>query len=112
MFGFNRYIVTLKIMSNFVLPKKWAVRRNASNYKVINAWANEQNLGNYVSDNEFIHSEGVCDSSIPLWDNRIYEGFIEITFEQFERYVVNHSKEIVGYVLKESAKYYMGPLPN
>ena len=97
-------------MSNFVLPEKWAVKRNASNYKVINAWANEQGMGEYVSDNGFVHSEGVEDSSAPLWDNRICEGFMIITFEQFEKYVVNPNKEIVGYVLKESAKYYMGAI--
>lgn len=90
-----------KIVKEFVLPEKWYIVRTEANYQVINKWFNANHpigvewtgtLGNMNSPR--------CKDQVPnmskdyLRDN----GYTEITFDQFKKYVL---KENINEVKEE-----------
>ena len=85
----------------FVLPKKWCVLRNEKNHKTLNKWCNENKLiGDMCSytDNveRLIYSE-ITNSSwnkYKRFSNKINDNYIEITFEQFKKYVLKEETAI------------------
>lgn len=83
----------------FVLPKKWAVKKNGRNHEVVNAWINDLlNTSKYSSIEGFIYSEDIDNSCFPRSNSTLIKGFIEITFEQFKKYVMKEQKKkIIAY---------------
>lgn len=76
----------------FVLPKKWCIKRDKNNYKIINDYFNMNINGYYGLDD--------CDNYLhcPLydgWNTGIIkeENYIEITYEQFQKYVLNQENK-------------------
>lgn len=71
----------------FVLPEKWAVKKTRENYNVINDWVESIHPeGRYWDDKSYIHSD-ILSTGVHT-DYRLQDGFTEITFEQFQKYVL------------------------
>lgn len=68
------------------IPDKWYVIRNSINYKVLNKWLN----GSAHRDN---HSVFFVENRKREYRPYIPTGYTEITFEQFEKYILNEYKE-------------------
>ena len=80
----------------FVLPKKWCIKRDENNRKVINPWfsrtENNKECFSFTSEREYLTSDHVnCSSWIPTTDTKP-DGYTEITFEQFKKYVLKETK--------------------
>jgi hypothetical protein len=94
------------VNNTFVLPEKWFVQRDKSNYKIINNWF-EINLP--LKDNHWCGYSGYMNyprltSQVPnlLLRDLLKNNYTEITSEQFCKYVLkqeNMNKEIIGYKL-------------
>lgn len=84
---------------DFILPKKWCIKRTLSNYDTINKFFNSKvPIG---SHNKFSEKEYYITSDhigIEIWITTLSrhpgEKYTEITFEQFEKYVLNKNVEI------------------
>ena len=76
------------------LPKKWFIARTKGNSRVLNEWSNKTHKDDLsaITDNDYIFSDrkayGICDSE---W------GYKEITFGQFQKFVLNEAQKIIGY---------------
>jgi len=75
------------IEDEFVLPKKWFVVRNKENHKILNKWENDT----YHKGMEMAY----LDDKAHMFSNKSYKcdkkeiiGYTEITFEQFQKYVL------------------------
>lgn len=101
-------------MEDFKLPEKWIVLyRNKEEFNKLNKW--KDNLWGYISPEKYHRFLGGCyPSHVPSSTNlgwignepsfkaRLNEGYREITFEQFEKYVLKapqQGKELIGYKL-------------
>lgn len=93
--------------TEFVLPARWVVARNTNNYHVINAWCNTHRLstddnGHYHLYGGFIHSHDVQNiNTATCRRNRSsrHADYTQITFEQFQQYVMNvpaQQREVVA----------------
>lgn len=89
---------------NFILPEKWCVKITPES---------KQSLGEWRDSGILISDEGYCLSYYKGhkgWrTDRLEEGYPEITFEQFKKYVLKQNdmeKEIIGYRLKDDFKQY------
>lgn len=86
----------------FKLPEKWYVVRDENNSKVLNKWNNDRYPG--AGNNAFNDNEAYMFSD-KSYDTLKYkvEGYTEITFEQFKKYVMktgeSGEKELIGYKL-------------
>jgi hypothetical protein len=90
----------------FKLPEKWYIKRDEKNYSIINRWFNNHVI---LYNAEWSGREG--NMNYPRIYNQmpnlgelklLQEGYTEITFEQFQQYVLkenNMNKEIIGYKL-------------
>ncbi len=110
----------LELYDEFVLPEKWCILRNKDNHVIINNYLNRLSGFNGAFDNRYyIYLE----SSIPSKygaPSCIPEGYTEITFEQFKKYVLKENdmttkveKKLIGYKLikpeyAQIAKYISG----
>ena len=65
-----------KVKDNFILPEKWCVEVNEE----------LRNRFDYHEAYGYHHSIQINDTN--KWSNKIKKGFIEITFEQFKKYVL------------------------
>lgn len=93
------------------LPKKWFIRQEPHTYKIINDWLNagcgrSGNASRYEAESSYIYYPNTrYDKNKRLFDygnhcfpgKRIESGdkYTEITFEQFEKYVLNKQPESV-----------------
>lgn len=79
--------------SEFVLPEKWQIKRNEENHEIINNWMNNHHKGkitnstNYISSNYFANNFNLS----KLVNKQ--DDVIEITFEQFKKYVLKEQLE-------------------
>lgn len=87
-----------KVEEEFVLPEKWCVKVTDENKKIINKWKQVKNPNSETAgafDNKYVTYDG--------WNDDIPDDCKEITFEQFEKYVLNSKenmeKKIIGYKL-------------
>lgn len=75
------------------LPDRWFVKRNKYNAAVLNKWNNDTysngNEGAWNSTNAIMFS----DKNYQVIDKTTY-GYTEITFEQFEMWILNKNKII------------------
>ena len=107
----NREIISIKdfIQEEFVFPEKWCILRNEENYETVNKWFNNglKNISNYTDKDWCVHYPNYGDfkgfkKGFHL-SSTIKENYTEITFEQFQKYVLNkqdnnmENKEIIGY---------------
>lgn len=90
-------------MSNYILPKLWAIELNKDNKNIINKWFND-GLGRieyYNGYDDFMHypneltREGFKGGEHHFI--RVKEGYELISFEQFQQYVLNVQPELEGY---------------
>lgn len=87
----------------FVLPKKWCIKRNKENYIIINNWFKSNNYGNPTAGDQYIrisNDNKNYDSSFS-YDKR-FENYTEITFDQFKKYVLKESIEQPKQTLKQA----------
>lgn len=83
---------------DFILPKRWCIKRNMDNYRIINDWCNNNPIHNekmsYRDSAGYIYSEQPPDSSAFFKRKThmnifsIHPDYQEITFEQFKQYVL------------------------
>lgn len=90
------------------LPEKWGIKRTLETDKVITDFINNYSKRDhcYFSSNTncpYLHYIKETSSS-----SKLKEGYTEITFDQFKKYVLKETmeKEIIGYKLKEDCKQY------
>ena len=92
----------IKIVEDFKLPEKWCVKRTIDNYKIINNWCNNNYINNesysYVDAYNYIYSEEPI-NAMNSYKRRTYLSyqdlsFTEITFEQFEQYVLHNGFKV------------------
>jgi len=114
-----------KIKKEFILPEKWCIRITKENLKVVGSYFDKQcgyDYNTYVDKfwiDRYFHSKNMDRQDIlvkslkrynaSFADSNIRNGFIEITFEQFKKYVLkkdnyNHFKigDIVEYIGTET----------
>jgi hypothetical protein len=88
-------------MKEFILPEKWCIKNTDLCIfdKINKIGFNSIYSGNSINKYYFIIDEKIdCENHAP-------EGYIEITFEQFERYVLNknestNNKDDYSYLIK------------
>lgn len=101
-------IVNKNIIEEFKLPEKWCVKPS----KETSEWFNKNSQTNardyHTMNCGYFHYPKVA-KFCHHWDT-IQNGYTEITFEQFIKYVLNQKvmeeKEIIGYKLKEGYEHY------
>lgn len=83
-----------ELKEEFVLPEKWYIVRNAENADVLNKWNNDTYHGGSVhahrDDEAFFYSDKhyECPRRSISGYKRSISGYTEITFEQFQKYVL------------------------
>jgi len=75
----------------FELPEKWAIKRTMYNSKAVNDWNNNHPL---FKEQRRHHATSIVDggyfySDTAHWGEPLLAGYTEITFEQFQEYVLN-----------------------
>lgn len=80
------------------LPEKWCVLRTPTNHKLINKWA-----GSQWGEAYYFEPTGYLNSDASTSDT-IQEGYTEITFETFKKYVLK--EEVKKAVELETGKWY------
>ncbi len=97
----KKHNIWAEIVEDFKLPEKWCVKRTIDNFKIINNWCNNNHIddehNSYVDSYGYIHSER-CNNSFNSF-KRSKGGtqdlsFTEITFEQFEQYVLHNGFKV------------------
>lgn len=86
----------------YKLPEKWCIERNKENSEIVNDYFNKKlNTKapyNFTSDKKYVYSD--ITESIDYCSSKPKD-YTEITFEQFQKYVLNNTKtmdkEIIGY---------------
>jgi len=84
---------------------KWCVKRNKDNASILNNWCNSNGAEGTSDDIGWIHSKnygfmGFSGNGHYFADEILHSEHIEITFEQFEKYVLKTKdieKKIIGY---------------
>lgn len=90
--GYKVYTIDQIDFEEFTLPEKWFIKRNTDNYKEINKHFNEKYNTNYTNSSglvfgNFSYYGWGCGGYYSV--ARLLEiGYIEITFEQFKKYVL------------------------
>lgn len=110
----NKKITLIKdfIQEEFVLPERWAIKNDVD--KIVGKWFDE-NKQNSIQDyalkytNKYFHYPAIREKEYSL-DNEYFhafsevqEGYTEITFQEFQKYVLKQdnnmeNKEIIGYL--------------
>jgi hypothetical protein len=78
------------IKNDFVLPEKWCIKRNDSR---INEWLNKNNSSGSTYEalcNDYAHVPGIRGYHL---FGHIQNGYTEITFDQFKKYVLKETIE-------------------
>jgi hypothetical protein len=88
-------------MDKFVLPEKWCIRQNR---REINDWLNVHKQTKHT----YTDLKGVKFIRYPAYStNHLYStvqpGYTQITYEQFEKYILNKQPEVI--VEKEDLSY-------
>jgi len=98
----NPTIITLdywnECVNGFQLPEKWEILRTPDNAKVINDWMNRHHNA-FGKDYVYEDLHGYVNN---FNKTKCKEGFTEITFKQFKKYVLkqdNMEKKLIGYKL-------------
>lgn len=68
-------------VDEFVLPERWCIKLTKDNIKLLSKWRGNDYLYK-IELYGYVH----CDKN---WQPTIYNGYTEITFEQFKKYVLN-----------------------
>jgi len=69
----------------FVLPEKWAVKVTKENINIINDYRNSFNVIDNFDLGTYQYAEY---QGYGLYEKNLYKGYKEITFEEFEKYVL------------------------
>ena len=94
-----------ELIEEFTLPENWCIKSTPETFDVIKKWLIEtdpdKNEWRFYSkgDTRYITYRYTDCKYIP-------ERCTDITFDQFEKYVLMKDKEIIGYKLKEDCKQY------
>lgn len=75
------------LIEDFVLPEKWVILRTKENYEVVNNWFKEKGYEDPYLDSDYIWK----DKEIVGYNSsvKLPKDYTEITFEQFNKYVLN-----------------------
>ena len=96
----DEFIELSKPIDEFVLPEKWCVKCTKENYLVLDKWFYEKTKKHRLDSDKCSYwhypenYDGYCTAS------QIYDGYKEITFEQFQKYVLKQDtmeKEIIDF---------------
>jgi len=90
----------VEVEPEFILPEKWCIKQNS---QIINNWLNK----NKQTDNHYTSIEGYHLIHFPAINGahlytKIHNGYIEITFDQFKKYVLKETEKPI--VIAESIK--------
>ena len=100
---FREFVLGIKTPVNeeFVLPEKWAVKGFIGGNKEIEDYANENGVTPPYSGNELFHHFPPTKQGYTT-NRTLYEGYTEITYEQFKKYVLkqDNMEEIIQYRVK------------
>lgn len=104
----NPTVLTLEewyeCVNGFKLPEKWCVQYIGDDEKILKYFGRLKGFENfYLSSNRFLYFYHSSDNGRGISDDHCHEGYTEITFEQFKKYVLKQDnmkeKEIIGYKL-------------
>ena len=93
-------------MESFKIPEKWYIEVTKENKKVLENYRISKCSSHYdinIFETDLILSEHPLDNSYCYKNNkkvfsRYYPNYVEITFEQFKKYILNNmNKQIIGY---------------
>ena len=105
----DEFIELSKEVDEFVLPGKWCVKCTKENYSVLDKWFFQKTGKHRFDTNKCSYWHYPENSDRNSTSSEIWDGYKEITFDQFQKYVLklkDMEKKIVGYKLKESCKQY------
>lgn len=98
----------------FVLPEKWCIKVTEVNKPTLRKWLESKDDFNmdYIYIKDWVLSNPRADHSYQFWASHIPLDYTEITFEQFEKYVLKQKeevmeKQITGYKLKKDCQQYL-----
>ena len=115
----NKNLIQQLKEEEFVLPEKWCIKSNEYNYREIYCWLrkHKQNCSHYTNLNDadktsYIH--------FPVYKgfhqcSQIIEGYTQITFEQFKKYVLKQETmkvTIEELKVKKDNKYWVVKITN
>lgn len=109
----------VKIVEEFVLPEKWCIVRTPENCDTINKWFSNRHTSKFSANGVWFNSMQKDYMHFPFIGQKVYqhkieEGYTEITFEQFKKYVLEEKDEFVyapDGSFKEEMPKYMTTLP-
>lgn len=106
---------TTSIAKEFVLPKKWCVKVTSENKNVLTDWVKSRPNFNetYLPIKHWIVNTSNKDNSYQKWIKSLPGNFVEITFNQFKKYVLKEEvKEEVKHIERWSVGSYIVALKN
>lgn len=109
LFTFEQWnqIINKNMKKEFVLPKNWCVNATTVEQALVIGTYFDKVLPSvtpdFYKDNKRLCYYGFSGRSGDVYDNRPEFGYTEITFEQFEKYVLKlNNMKIIGYKFKEN----------
>ena len=105
----SEFIELSKEVEEFVLPEKWAVKRDMDTYNILNEWCNSHpGVQGTNSSKGYVHSHnygyywvGYQNGYYYANSNLKHPDHTEITFDQFKQYVLKTKEEVIQYTLDE-----------
>lgn len=108
--------------SEFVKSQKWCVKRTQETNPIIGTWfdkmSNNGCYSGWYDCSNWLHSHNFKNESIIAGGNLAasfanqekHDGYHELTFEQFKKYILMENKKIIGYKPKEEFKPFVSKL--
>jgi len=91
------------------LPGRWGIRITSENREILIDWVKKQKNYQETYDkfkiNEFVVNFS-SDSSYQLWCEKLWNGYDEITFEEFKYYILKTDLETNNFI--ENYEYLIG----
>ena len=105
----DEFIELSKPIDEFVLPEKWCVECTKENYSILDKWFFEKTSKHRLDSNKCSYWHYPENSDGNSTSSEIWDGYKEITFDQFQKYVLklkDMEKKIIGYKFKEGCEIY------
>ena len=105
----DEFIELSKEVDEFVLPEKWCVKCTKESYSVLDKWFFQKTGKHRLDANKCSYWHYPENSDGNSTSSEIWYGYKEITFEQFQKYVLklkDVEKKIMGYKLKDNCLQY------
>ncbi len=86
-------------MDKFIFPEKWCVLTTPDTRKIVNTYINSKGYNSELKDDYYIHYpfyKGGFGSAY----NEILEHYTQISFDQFEKYILKKPEENYSYLIQ------------